>query len=331
MATLTAEEIGAAYYRQQQRTVRQAANRAQELWRQVDPAALDDSWRRVGPALVAALSEGQQRAAAPADAYLAAVIAVDGAEAEPGGSLAVRAFSGRAADGRPLASLLYEPWIESRWRLAAGMSGPDALTGGLATLVRQVSTEVADAGRTAAGASLAGNRAATGYVRVLNPPSCARCSILAGLKYRYNAGFQRHPRCDCVHLPTTRRSPHRTGSDPEEYFRSLSPAEQDRLYTKAGAQAIRDGADIAQVVNARRGMYTADAYGTRLRSTYDATAKRGRFFRIERQRAIERGLIPPSGRGFRLTTHRLLPEEIYKRAGSRDEVISMLRRYGYLI
>ncbi|MDH6709755.1 hypothetical protein P3T27_006504 [Kitasatospora sp. MAA19] len=331
MAEQTAEEIAAAYYRRQQATTRQAAETAQAIWRTVDVDALDESWRSVGPLLVRTVAGGQRRAAAPADGYVTAVVVADGAATEPAGRLAVEAFAGRAADGRPLSSLLYEPWIETRWRLAAGQARPEAMRGGLATLVRQVGTEVPDAGRGAAGVSLAGNRATRGYVRVLNPPSCARCAVLAGIRYRYNAGFQRHPRCDCVHLPVTRYSKGRAASDPKEYFRSLSRAEQDRVFTQAGAQAIRDGADIGQIVNARRGMYTAEAYWQRLRSTYDATTKRGRFFRIERQRAIDRGLIPPSGRGFRLTTHRLLPEEIYKRAGSRDELIAMLRRYGYLI
>lgn len=330
MATATAEELAAAYYRQQQRIVRRVANAAQALWRQVEASALDDSWARTGAPLVAVLSAGQREAAGPADAYVAAVVAADGVESEPGGRLAVQAFAGQAADGRPLSSLLYEPWIETRWRLAAGQAAPQALQGGLSTLLRTVATETADAGRGACGVSLAGNRAPTGYVRVLSPPSCARCIILAGTRYRTNAGFQRHPRCDCIHLPVTRLRPG-TPTDPKKYFDGLSAAEQDRVFTQAGAQAIRDGADPAQVVNARRGIYTADAYGTRLKSTYAGTTKRGRFFRIERQRAIDRGLIPPSGRGFKLTAHRLLPEEIYRRAGSRDEVISMLRRYGYLI
>lgn len=328
---LTAEDLGVAYYRQQHQTARRTASAAQALWRQVSIGALDDSWNQLGTALSATLARGQRQAADPADRYVAAVIAADGAASEPGGQLAVSAFAGHSADGRPLSSLLYEPWIETRWRLAVGQAAPDALRGGLATLVRQVSTEVADAGREAAGASLAANRAATGYVRVLSPPSCARCAVLAGVRYAYNAGFQRHPHCDCVHLPVTRYRRGSQTTDARNYFNNLSAREQDRVFTIKGAQAIRDGADIGQVVNARRSMYTAEAYGQKLRSTYDATTKRGRFFRIERQRAIDRGLIPGSGRGFRLQAHRLLPEEIYRRAGSRAEVISMLRRYGYLI
>lgn len=325
----TAEEVAATYYRRQHRTVRRSATAAQALWRRADPGALDESWRELGPLLVRLLTDGQQQAAIPADEYIAAVVAADNAVSDPAGSLAVGSFAGRAADGRSLLSLLYEPVIEAKWRLAVGQTSPEAMRGGLATLLRSVGTEVADAGREATGAGIASNRACSGYVRVLNPPSCARCAVLAGKEYAFNAGFQRHPHCDCVHLPTTRyrRSPL---MDPTDYFHSLSAAEQNRVFTIAGAQAIRDGADVSSVVNARRSMYTAEAYGRRLASTYDATTRRGAFFRAERQRAISRGLVPPSGRGFKLRARRLLPEEIYRQAGSRDEVISMLRRYGYL-
>jgi hypothetical protein len=96
-------------------------------------------------------------------------------------------------------------------------------------------------------------------------------------------------------------------TDPKLYFESLSGPEQDRIFTKVGAQAIRDGADIFQVVNARRtkaGMYTAGG----LKYTTESTTKRGR----------KRG-------------PRLMPESIYKIAGSdRAEAIRLLRFHGYL-
>lgn len=328
MPERTAERIARGFYRQQQTTARHAGKAAQKIWGSVTIGSLDEAWRAAGPQLVRAMTAGQQQAAAPADAYVGATLGVDGGDSQPAGQLDVSAFVGRAADGRSLTSLLYEPWIETRWRLANGQTGPESLQGGLATLIRQFGTEIPDAGREAVGASLAGNKAAGGYVRVLTPPSCARCVVLAGKHYKYSAGFQRHPRCDCVHMGVGHLG-EAPVLDPAEYFRGLSKAEQDRIFTIAGAQAIRDGADISAVVNARRGMYTAEAYGQRLASTYDSTTRRGQFFRAERQRAIDRGLIPPSGRGH-LKVPRLLPEEIYRRAGSREELIAMLRRYGYI-
>src|SRR5690606_26165994 len=104
-------------------------------------------------------------------------------------------------------------------------------------------TTVADAGRGAAGVDIASRRG-VGFVRHLNPPSCSRCSILAGRFYRWNAGFLRHPGCDCIHVAATdkaMRGGHLEGliHDPYEYFNGLSESEQNRLYTESGAQAIR--------------------------------------------------------------------------------------------
>src|SRR5690606_27642678 len=42
-----------------------------------------------------------------------------------------------------------------------------------------------------------------GYVRMLNPPSCSRCAVLAGRFYKKNQGFLRHPGCDCRHIPAS--------------------------------------------------------------------------------------------------------------------------------
>ncbi|MFI9332002.1 hypothetical protein ACIGZJ_31225 [Kitasatospora sp. NPDC052868] len=330
----TAEDLATAHYLQQQRTVRQAADRAQALWHALglEPGRFDTQWLTVGPGLVQAVTDGQQAAAAPADTYLTAVIAADGAATEPAGTLNTNAFAGHAADGRSLRSLLYEPVIDTKWRIAAGQSVRDATTGALSTLLRTVTTEVADAGRTAVGAGIASNRATRGYVRVLSPPSCSRCAILAGREYAFNSGFDRHPRCDCVHLPITRYRRGARTMDVRAYFDSLPRAEQNRVFTIHGAQAIRDGADINSVVNARRGLYTAGEGANRVRATYDATTARGAFFRAERERAIRLGLVPRNQdrRAFRLRARRLTPEEIYGRAENRDQVIAMLRRYGYL-
>ena len=42
-------------------------------------------------------------------------------------------------------------------------------------------------------------------------------------------------------------------------FNGMSEEEQDKVFGHADAQAIRDGADIYQVVNAHRGMRQSDA------------------------------------------------------------------------
>jgi hypothetical protein len=166
------------------------------------------------------------------------------------------AFGGWSSDGRSLAGSLYGAVPYTKNLIAGGTAPAVAKAKGGIFLELKVKTEIADAGRGAAGVDVA-TRAAVGYVRMLNPPSCSRCSVLAGRFYRWNAGFNRHPGCDCIHVPSKGADAAKSEGlihDPYEYFGSLSAAEQDRIYTKAGAQAIRDGADISQVVNSRRGM-----------------------------------------------------------------------------
>ncbi|MET9467782.1 hypothetical protein ABZY44_23865 [Streptomyces sp. NPDC006544] len=346
--------VALAYYVRQQRIVRRSVEQAQRAWRRLDLRNAEASWQLgLSTGLVQAFTAGQAEAAAHSDAYVGAVIAADGLTSQPEGKLAPTAFAGVAADGRPLKSLAYESVLEARWLLEeVGQAEVDAMIGGLEKLLRAVSTEVADAGRTATGASIAGNRTIQGYIRIATSPCCARCAILTGKEFGWNAGFQRHPRCDCVHMPATliARSSLRRGHlqreemfpttsrggprgivDADKYFQSLSHAEQNRIFTKAGAQAIRDGASMSSVVNARRGMYTASAYGRSVRATRDSATRRGVWFQNERRRAIERGLVPSSGRGFRLTSPRLRPEEIYRlAAGDRSQAIAMLHRFGYM-
>ncbi len=96
-------------------------------------------------------------------------------------------------------------------------------------------------------------------------------------------------------------------TDPRKYFASLSSAEQDRVFTKAGAEAIRAGADIAKVVNARRGMQEATLFGRKVLATSEGATIRG-------ARAV-----------------RLMPETILRdAAGNRDEAVRLLKLHGYL-
>jgi hypothetical protein len=68
--------------------------------------------------------------------------------------------------------------------------------------------------------------------------------------------FQRHPGCRCTAAPITGEGKTLTRSRYHvagRVLREPDPAEQDRVFTKAGAEAIRAGADPVSVVSARRG------------------------------------------------------------------------------
>ena len=110
-----------------------------------------------------------------------------------------QSLAGVASDGRPLVSLLRSPVTEVKTLIGQGVGDPVNVA--VARLDRIVRTQGVDANRAAESAVVAARTKVGGYVRQLNPPSCSRCAILAGRWYRWNKGFQRHPHCDCVHVP----------------------------------------------------------------------------------------------------------------------------------
>jgi hypothetical protein len=128
--------------------------------------------------------------------------------------------------------------------------------------------------------------------------------------------------CHCQQVPAGSASSaaeHLT--NPHAAFERLDRAQQDRAFTVAGAQAIRDGGDIFQVVNARRGLTTIGSgrFGRSLSATTEGTTRRGLFNQAVRA----------SGRPA--PTVRLTPQAIYRIASTRSEAVTLLRRYGYLL
>jgi hypothetical protein len=277
------------------------ADRMQERWAQLDPVDLDASWTRLLPGTQEIVAAGQMLAAAYAEDYLTASVGAANLAVNPAG------FTGQAADGRSLATLLQEPVVAVKTALLAGQPLDEALGRGLVRLTMSATTEVADAGRTATGAGITARPKIYGHVRIVNPPACGRCVVLADRVYRWSEGFQRHPRCDCG-MGLANSSEAEAARSPEELFRSMDSSEQEKAFTVAGAKAIRDGADIGRVVNAQRGMY--EAGGRSL--TTEATTRRGR--------------LPGQRAGARLT-----PKQIYAEAGDdRAEAVRLFRRFGYL-
>lgn len=185
-----------------------------------------------------------------------------------------------------------------------------------------------DAARSAVQASTLTRPAAGWYVRMLRGKSCARCAILAGRRYRSVSAFRRHTACDCIHIPAGENSGD-WSTDPEEYFRSLDTEDQDRIFTGAGAQAIRDGADMSQVVNARQGITTVAAFGRELTVTTVGTTKRGLYggYEVGRDGSLTSRVRP--------APPRLLPDEIYRLAEEfgwdRTETLAQLRRFAYVL
>lgn len=311
-------------YKASQRLQSQAALAARRAWGQVQSGSISESWEAIlrASGLITAVSAGQLANATAGASYSADSLAQQGLYEPPEAFVDPAGFAGVAADGRTLEGLLYStaPYVKSL--IGGGMDVATAMGAGAKHVQMLAKTTVADAGRGAAGVDIASRRG-VGYVRMLNPPSCSRCSVLAGRFYRWNAGFRRHPGCDCVHVASTDKAVNGGQSeglvhDPYDYFKSLSEAEQDKLYTKAGAQAIRDGADLFQVVNSRRGM------------TYAGVSKDGTV----RGQKVKKAFTTEgtTSRGNFGKSRRLTPEAIYQLNGSnRKAALADLEKYGYIL
>lgn len=298
------------------RVIESVRREALRAWRQVNPTAVNASWRAQLPRLLMALAGAQLLAAAMSTLYVDRVLQEQGLDPAAAGAVNARALSGIASDGRALDTLLMQPVLAVLAALATpGVDRLRAMATGQANLDMIVRTQVADAGRVADEIATVVRPSAQGYVRMISPGACARCAILAGRWYRWDAGFLRHPSCSCVGVPSAED---RTGdlfTDPRAYFDSLTPEEQDRIFTKAGAEAIRLGADMGQVVNARRGMQTATVFGREVAITREGITRRG----LAGQR------LGDSSRGVRL-----MPEQIFADATSREDAVRLLRRFGYI-
>lgn len=250
-------------------------------------------------------------------------------------------FVGSTGDGRPVMGLAYAAATAVEEQLAASEAVPLAIAWQAAwpRLLLSTQTALSDTSRVAKQVQMTA-RPGTGWIRMVRPPCCARCAILAGKRAASpKVGFKRHPGCDCDAVPINNYRSRFTDPkvkdavfDVREYFFSLSDTEQDRIFTKAGAQAIRDGADPAQVVNARRGMTTAvDRFGQTVKVTTEGTTKRGWASDYLRQSYGAQLRKQPGSRYMRSDRLRLMPEEIYKIAGDdADMALNLLHKNGYL-
>lgn len=287
----------AEFYRQQQRIADLTGRAVAQQWRKLGDD-FDAGWDQVRGGTVEAVRSGMAASTRSAGDYLPALLAETGVAAAAAGRVNLEAFQGVAPDGTPLESYFDAAPIRAKQAVAGGATSLRARQMAGAWLMSKTLTALADTRRDVVSVDMAQRPNLTGYVRMLNPPSCKDCAILAGKWFRWNEGFERHPNCDCVHIPATNQhwaEAEGFVSDPYEYFNSLTEAEQDRLFTRAGAQTIRDGGDIYRVVNIQN-----------------------RGLGVSRQ-ALKYG-----------TPTRMRPQDIYDLGLSREDTIRMLAREGYI-
>lgn len=303
-----ARQVSADHYAGQTALAAAVSAEALDAWAEVDPDRAERSWLRQLARRVRAIVTGGQRLSAGRSVdYVRRALAVRPDPPRPVARVVTSRLVDVASDGRPLVSLLMQPAVTTTRARREGRSRRESHILGYAQLDMIVRTQVADAGRVAAGVQVTATPT-VGYVRVVNLPACSRCIVLAGRWYPHSTGFLRHPRCDCTMEPASREQADGLILDPRAVFDALPAAEQDRVFGRAGAHAIRDGADLSRVVNARRrgAMYTASVGGRQVLATREAV------------RSVRRRV-------------RLMPEAIYAIAGgNRDEALRLLRTNGYI-
>lgn len=281
------QRLGAEHYADRRRVVQALVGAVQAWWSYLSRSNISGSYADVvEPGLLRTVEAAQRAVATPAAGYVREAMGGDLlAEPDP------EAHVGTTQDGRPLSSLLDLGRQRTLGLVAAGMSVNDALSSGLAVVQRAAISETQDAGRAADAVAMATHPAVGGYVRHLALPSCSDCVVLAGRFYKWSDGFDRHPACDCTHVPAADADAAGPRVDPEAALAS------GQVYglTKAEVRALEEGADLGRIVNAHRG---------KMRTAKDGSRRRG---------------------------GKLTPETIYQRAGGdRDKALQLLRENGYL-
>jgi hypothetical protein len=172
-------------------------------WATLDAGRAIASWEAgIGERIYVLISMAQELFARDANSYVRRSLGLMGLTYR-GGDVVPLNFAGIASDGRDLESLLAGAVVNLRQSQRAGESEARARERGANFLRLAGQTQVADAARAAEGVSITaseptdrtGKKVEVGWIRVLNPPSCSRCVLLAGRFYRWNEGFERHPNC----------------------------------------------------------------------------------------------------------------------------------------
>lgn len=289
-----------AFYRRQQRLSVLTVAAARRSWDRLGRG----SWDAIVPQLALLVTAAQLNSARAGAAYAADVLDELNLDADPVARVIPGTLAGIASDGRDLAVLMSLPLRTTRYLINNGRTDSDALAVGRNSLDRIVQTQVADAGRSAVSVATAVRPKITVYTRMLNPPSCSRCAILAGRVYRWSAGFDRHPRCDCQMIPSTEDVAGDLRTDP---LAAIKANQVTGISASDRRAIVEDGADLNQVLGARRGMSVAQVGKQKFKVT---NAGRG-------------------GRGRKAT--RLRPESIYQLAnGNRAESLRLLKLNGYI-
>ncbi|RMB81362.1 hypothetical protein CTZ28_35370 [Streptomyces shenzhenensis] len=294
------------------------------MWRQVDRDNLYTSWMGLVGNVLALVVASQMRAAEMTSPWLNKLLGPANEDRPDANRIVPAAFTGVDGAGRPLADVLRAPIWTALRLVTEGRPIVQAMLAGQSLLDAIVQTAVADVGRAADSVGMTARPAVTGYIRVVEAGACSRCIILAGNEYQTDKAFLRHPRCKCGMEPVTRDHTPDVPS-PKQIVADMSEEQKRKTFGEAGAKALAEGADLGQLVNARRGMQSATVYGRKLQITTEGVTRRG--FAGIRLRDFQK----VQGQRYRVSRKpRLMPEEIFRIADDREHAVRLLHQYGFI-
>ncbi len=248
---------------------------------------LDAGWSQVGDRITRLTSAAMVGAARDGATSVPLALKELGDDVDPLGVVVPERFGLTASDGRPLDGLLYGAVVTARAAKVPTLD--DRLTTGRKWLDMAVHTQVVDASRLASQAAITA-RDGTGYVRMVNLPSCQDCAALAGKFFRFNAGFARHAGCDCIHRPAS-------STEGFEGYAETFTLDDITDLSAGQRQAMEDGADFGRVVNRRTTRRRMDSPG-----------------RTGRGRSLQPGSV----------------DWIYANARDRQHAVALLQRHGFM-
>jgi hypothetical protein len=299
------------YYQTQQTIAVSTVAASGRLWSKMGDN-FEADWAELRPQTLRVVQNGRLAAAVSSVGYVDNVLAETGQAASAAGAIVPQSFVTYAPDGRNMGTLLDQGVIRAKVAVGRGATPRQALAASRDWQNQTLLTVMADTGRAVVGADIAQRPSLTGYVRMLNTPSCSRCTILAGKWFRWNEGFQRHPQCDCRHIPAPEGMAGSMTTDPYAYFNSLSEDDQNKLFKPALGRtlAARERAAQVGISNAR------------------AIRAGGDIYRIENITA--RGLGTPKSALRYGTPSQMTVDDIYRVAGTRKNAIELLTQQGYI-
>jgi len=339
--------LSAREYRTQQARARLDALAAvQRQWRRMTTGPdWDRQFARIVPTIAQIMASAQQAAAVAALAYVPDVVEDTGLRANQAADASeiITPLIGVAGDGRPVDTLAYGAVVRAGHAYDGGATAYQALTAGGQWLTMAMGTALSDTGREAESLAMGTRRVRT-YVRMLVPPSCPRCALLAGQVYHTSQAFKRHPFCDCRNVPMAESVAGDATTDPHGYFQSLTKEQQDKVFGPGDAEAIRSGADIYQVVNAHRGVRLAQIGGRKVWVTSEGTTRRGfAYHRLAQSGGVA---IDRTQTALRITRNgpelrtierrraarpRVMPSTLLRLSESREEYLRLLYANGYIL